>query len=222
MASRNRVFTTLLITCTAVPALAIGSYAAWAHAGKDYFLPRNFAQVEPGVFRSGRLSSYTAEPTLRSHHVGVVVSLIDDADDPEGAKPMVDAMKDLGVRRVRLSMDGNGIGSPDRYATAIDAIVAAKREGIPVLVHCNAGAQRTGGVIAAYELIVRGLPPDQVRAEMIARGHDPRRNPKLIPWINANLPAIAADLARRGDIPAPPGAASRTVPAMLVSGTDNR
>ncbi len=185
--------------------LPVPAYALWRSKLRDVFFPRNFDVVIPGVlYRSGRMSTLTAERTLRENHIAVAISLIDDSDEPDLAKPMVEAFTAVGLERVRLSMDGNGTSTAARYAVAVDAIVAARRAGKPVLVHCNAGAQRTGGVIATYKLLVLGEDPRVVKADLLRHGHDPHSNPKLIPWLNANLPAIAADLKARGDIPAVP------------------
>ncbi len=75
-----------------------------------------------------------------------------------------------------------------------------------MLVHCIAGAQRTGGVIACYELLVEHRPPAQVYAELRRFGHDPRDNPHLLDYLNAHMAEIAAGLVADGTIdraPAP-------------------
>jgi protein tyrosine/serine phosphatase len=74
------------------------------------------------------------------------------------------------------------------------------REGKPVLVHCAAGAQRTGGVVALYRLLVQGKSPEFAFAEMQKYKYDPRRSPKLLEYVNSHIGEIAEDLVRDGTI----------------------
>lgn len=189
----------------------------WAQDVKGRVFPRNFDVVEAAgtggaggtggtgvLFRSGRLADTIAERTLREHRIGAVVSLIADTDDPENAKGIVDAVKKVGADRVVVPMDGSGVSTVEKYVDAVEAIVKFEKEGKPVLVHCNAGAQRTGGVVATYELLVKGWPVEKVRGDLLSHGHDPAQNAKLIPWLNESLPAIGAELVKRGVIASVP------------------
>lgn len=174
----------------------------WFQDVKDRVFPRNFGVVEAGLlYRSGRLNMATAEDTFRDYNIKHVVSLISDGDKPEEAKPMVDAIGELGIGRTVIPMHGDGYArTAGHYANAIQAIVDAEKAGHAVLVHCNAGAQRTGGVIGTYQLLIRKQTPEQVVATMKSYGHDPHDNPDLLPWINKNLPEIAKQLKENGYI----------------------
>jgi protein tyrosine/serine phosphatase len=66
-----------------------------------------------------------------------------------------------------------------------------------VLVHCVAGAQRTGGVIAGYEMLVEKKPVDEAYSQMRKYGHDPRDNPHLIDYLNAHMGELAKMLVDR-------------------------
>lgn len=181
--------------------LLVSGWVLWIQFGKDLTFPRNFSAVESGlVYRSGRLSVTTAESALRDNNIGAVVSLISDNDKPEDALPMKQAVELLGIQRVVFPMNGNGIATPERYALAVEAMVEATKQGRPVLVHCNAGAQRTGGVVATYQMLVRQVDPRLAMREMVLRGHDRERNPRLVPWLNENMGTIATILARQGVI----------------------
>lgn len=169
----------------------------WWYAGlRNWFEPVNFGVVEPGrIYRSGQISEHIIRKTLEQNHVGVIVSLSgDESPDADAEKS---AAAELGVDHIYLGgLAGDGIGDPNVYPKALAQILQANQKGKAVLVHCQSGAQRTGGVIAAYRILVEGEPPDRAFAEMRKYGHDPKHNPKLIPFIEEHLPQWRKQLAR--------------------------
>src|SRR5262249_30794903 len=86
------------------------------------------------------------------------------------------------------------------YARAVSAVAEAARQGKPVLVHCAAGTQRTGGVVALYRLLVQGKTPEFAFAEMREYKYDPHYSPHLLNYLNEHIAEIAADLVQDGTI----------------------
>ncbi len=98
-------------------------------------------------------------------------------------------------------MSGNGIGDVNDYASAVAAIANAEKQNLPALVHCAAGAARTGGVIAVYRLLVQKTDPNIVEDEMEKYGyhvHDNKRS--LLPFLNNNMAEFAIRLKQAGVI----------------------
>lgn len=177
-------------------ALACGVIGWWYAGLRNWFEPVNFGIVEPGrIYRSGQISSHVIRNALEQNHVGLILSLSgEESPDADAEKS---AAAELGVNRIYLAgLAGDGIGDPNVYPKALEKILRANQDGKAVLVHCQSGAQRTGGVIAAYRILVEGEPPDQAFAEMRKYGHDPKHNPKLIPFILEHLPEWKQQLAR--------------------------
>jgi protein tyrosine phosphatase (PTP) superfamily phosphohydrolase (DUF442 family) len=167
--------------------IGIGLTITWFAGLRNRFLPVNFGVVEPGkIYRSGQISQQVVRGTLKKNHIGVIINLTSD-DTPDG-KAEHTAAGELGVSEVHLGLGGDGLGDPSVYPKALAEMVRANREGRAVLVHCQSGAQRTGGIIATYRILVEGKSPDEAFAEMKAYGHDPRHNPLLIPFIREHLP----------------------------------
>ena len=108
---------------------------------------------------------------------------------------------ELGIPRLSFVLRGNGTGNPDRYPQAIAAIINADRQGKAVLVHCQSGAQRTSGVIAVYRMLVEGKSEAEAFAEAERYGHDPKRNPELIPFVGAHLDQWKEQLAAEHLLP---------------------
>ena len=72
------------------------------------------------------------------------------------------------------------------------------RDGKSFLVHCHAGAQRTGSVIAAFRVLVLGHPAEDAYAELGRYGWDADDDQVLLTYLNRNLPRVAEELAARG------------------------
>lgn len=177
-------------------ALACGFTGWWYGGLRNRFEPVNFGVVEPGkLYRSGQISEHVIRKTIQSNHVGLILSLSgDESPDLEAEKK---AAADLGIDRVFLGgLAGDGIGDPNVYPEAIAEIVKANQSGKAVLVHCQSGAQRTGGVVAAYRILVEGEQPEKAFEEMRRYGHDSKHNPNLIPFIRTHLAEWKVQLAR--------------------------
>ncbi len=182
-----------------------GGLVLWNKVLKERIYPKRFGAVAEGViYRSGQIHGSLIGPTLEKYHIQTIVDLTgEDADEADNQAEVIAADK-LGVDHVRLSMKGNGIGSVDKYATAIALLDEAANEKRPTLVHCAAGSQRTGGVVAGYRLLIEHEDPADVLAEMQQYDWDPRGDAVLVEFLDENLPAIAAALVERGVIPKVP------------------
>lgn len=190
----------------AVVLVVAGLLAAFGRDVRDrYFVPRNWAAVEPGrIYRSGQLSRQLVKSTLEANGIKAIVFMSED----KAGRPDVEAERaaaaEMGIERHNFPLGGDGVGNPVRYADAIEVLARCDRAGRPVLVHCHTGAQRTGGAVALYRVLVQGRSGRDAYAELLRYGHDPRENPKLVPFVNRRMPEIARALADRGVIPAVP------------------
>ena len=184
----------------AVAAVAAG-VTIWETVLKERFVPRRWGVVEPGmIYRSGMLSEHVVEETLTRHGIRVIVSLVNEEygrADQNAERRVADK---LGIERLVFPLDGDGTGEVDVYAQAVAAIDRARKAGRPVLVHCVAGTNRTGGVIAVYRLLVQGKRPAQAYAEMRHYRWDPRDNPDLLKFLNDHMGELARQLADMGVI----------------------
>jgi protein tyrosine/serine phosphatase len=182
-----------------------GGIWLWHDVIQDRVIPKRWGCVEQGaIYRSGELSPALIERTLRKNDIQVIVSLTGEKPDDPDQNAERQAAKELGIELLRFGLGGDGTGDIEHYAQAIAHIVKAKQEGKAVQVHCAAGTQRTGGVIACYRLLVRGDPKDDVLREMRSYDWDPQDNPKLVPYVNENMPTLAARLVELGVIESVP------------------
>ena len=194
--SRTRRWTLGLLACGLI---VVTAAVAWGEV-KYRFIPKRFGVVEEGrVYRSGQLSMQMLEPTLRDHDIDLIIDLNRvDPRVPEQAFEERTAAA-MHVEHLRFPMRGDGTGDFEVYTDAVATLIAARREGRTVLVHCTAGSQRTGNVVAAFELLALGKPADEVYETMKRFDWEPCDSP-MIEYLNAHLPTLAERLQERGMI----------------------
>jgi protein tyrosine/serine phosphatase len=184
------------VIIVALVLVGVGFIIAWNNGLRTYLRPKKWGVVEPGrLYRSGQISQRLIRPTLTKNHIGLIIDMsIEDTPDTRAER---EAVKQLNIQRVALPLRGNGVGNPDYYVTALSMIIEAERKQCPVLVHCQAGTERTGGVIAAYRILVDGMSEEQAFAEARSYGHNDRENPHLVPFIEEHLKEWKTALAER-------------------------
>lgn len=176
-----------------------GGIWLWHDVIQDRVIPKRWGCVEQGaIYRSGKLSAALIERTLKKNDIQVIVSLTGEKPGDPDHVAEIRAAEKLDIELLRFGLGGDGTGDIENYAQAIATIVKAKKEGKAVQVHCAAGTQRTGGVIACYRLLVKGDPKDDVLREMRSYDWDPQDNPKLVPYVNENMHTLATRLVELG------------------------
>jgi protein tyrosine/serine phosphatase len=174
---------------------------AWEKFIEDYVIPKNFGVVEAGqIYRSGHISPLLIKKTLMKYNIKGVISLIGDSTSNVFDNAERKAASELGIERLIFGLRGNGTGDVNDYAKIIAAICRFQREGKPVLIHCASGAERTGGVIAVYRLIVQRKDVGFVREEMSHYGFNPDVDINLRRFLNDNMMEIAKRLKQMGVI----------------------
>lgn len=171
-----------------VTAVALSGWFFRYHVRDDLFA-RNFGVVEAGqIYRSGRQTPAMMERIVKAHGIKTIIDL--GAFEP-GSREEASAdqtAKALGVARHRFGLFGDGTGDPNEYVAALRLLADPALR--PVLVHCAAGAQRTSGCVVLYRHLVQGRPLTEAFPESFEFKHDPRRNPKLRPYLDRWSAAI--------------------------------
>lgn len=168
---------------------------------RDRFIPKRWGVVEEGkIYRSGQLSRHLIKETLEKHRIQRIVDLTFDNPNDANHTAEVATAAELGIEHKLYPLESDGTGDAHIYAQAVAAVVDAERRGQPVLVHCYAGSQRTGGVVALYRLLVQHKSPQDVLNEMRRYKYDPQESPNLLNYLNEHIGEIASDLVRRGTI----------------------
>ncbi|MCG3121966.1 MAG: hypothetical protein GIKADHBN_00339 [Phycisphaerales bacterium] len=153
--------------------IALG-VAAWSRGQ-----PKNFGVVEEGrIYRSGELTPAALKNVVERYHIRTIIDL--GAHEPGSGEEARDqrAAAALGLTRYVLRLEGDATGNPNNYVHALRLMNDPGNQ--PVLVHCSAGAQRTGCVVMLQRHIVEGKPYGEVFGEAITHRHDAGDNPHLL------------------------------------------
>lgn len=141
-------------------------------------VPKNFGTVEPGLlYRSGGLTTAAFKGVVETHGIRTVVDLGGFDTDPAADRRAQRAAEAMGVRRVVLPLSGDATGDPNRYVEALRIITDPAAQ--PVLIHCSAGAHRTGCAVALFRAVVEGWDDERALREAENFRHDPEDNPRL-------------------------------------------
>lgn len=185
----------------AVVIAIVGCALVWNNLLRDYLTPKRFVAVEPGkLYRSGQISSGLIRDVLIDHEIALVVDL--NGLEPkwrEHQDAEQEAVASLGVDYMRFPLIGDGTGRLKHFAQAIAAIHAAEKSGQPTLVHCAAGARRTGAVIALYQVLVQGIPTEQAIYEL-GRYGSPLKDSAMLSFVNRQMRPLAVRLQKDGII----------------------
>ncbi|MBM84302.1 MAG: hypothetical protein CMJ78_27415 [Planctomycetaceae bacterium] len=173
---------------------------------KYRFIAKRFSVVTPGiVYRSGQLSKWKLEPTLKENNIQAVVAMMGTVPPTKYHDFEIKRLEELGVPLIRHGLDADGVGLRGDgtgpvicYIDALCTIDGLEREGKPCLIHCSAGSSRTGVTIALYRLLLKKQSPESVYDEFVSLGGHAEREEKTIPYLNENIEHIARQLVERG------------------------
>ena len=126
----------------------------------------NFHIVAPGIMRSAQPSHEAIEILQRDYGLKTILNL--RSTEGEITKERKHAEK-LGITFISIPMRGEQKQSIEKIERCLDIISNQDRQ--PVLVHCYAGKDRAGLVIAAYRIKYHCWSLDQALTEMFAYGY---------------------------------------------------
>lgn len=200
--AKNKKFLKIVIAVCVVIGAGV---LFWEEFLEDRLVAKRWGVVEPGkIYRSGQVSSYLIEPMLRENKIEKVIALNGSDLNKPYLKSEVETARKLKIDHQVLHLIGDGTGDVEDYAEAVAEIMRCEKAGKPVLVHCAAGAQRTGGVVAAYRMLVQKKTPEEAYRELLQYDWKPKKDQALIDYLNQNLAALSKLLEQKIEWYEPP------------------
>lgn len=182
--------------------LGAGFYI-WDEILKPRWIPKRFAVVVPDrLYRSGQLSRHLVESTLEKWDIDLVIDLNGIVEGDLDQKAELDAVEKLGIEHQRCGLAGDGRGDINSYIRALSLIHEGLKNDRKILVHCTAGSQRTGGVIAMYRVLFEGASLEDAVEEMKRHGWRPPRDEILLRYLNEKMDQLLAGLRQQEIEPA--------------------
>jgi protein tyrosine/serine phosphatase len=143
-----------------------------------YAQAKRLREVEPGrVYRSGQLNADGFRAARDQYGIRTVICLRDDDPDPDVNQQFLpggdtvkesDLCRDLGMNFVFIAPDlVSRRQVPQRRPEAIERFLEVMDDpaSYPVLIHCNAGLNRTGVLVAVYRMEYQNWSRDQAFRE---------------------------------------------------------
>ncbi len=120
------------------------------HAG-DYGIVPNIRETDPGRFyRSAQLKANTLEKLIKKKNIKTVINLRGENKGGEWYQNEIRVTQELGATHYDIGMGASRLPHKDDLKKLLAIYETAER---PILIHCLAGADRTGEATAIYEML---------------------------------------------------------------------
>lgn len=157
-----------LTVMAGVRAIGLAVALLVGHVGYLHLSGNLHPVIDGELYRAGQLSPSALRQAVADHGIRSIINLrgANDADWYRAERATAD---ELGLHYVNFPMTSRRLFSQDQARDVIEILRTAPK---PVLVHCAAGADRTGLVSALYLAAVARLPEAVAESQLSIRyGH---------------------------------------------------
>ncbi len=204
-ASTNRSSLKWIVAGAVLFFVAVGVAIKWYSSNVWKF---RFGIVEDGaLYRSAQPSAKQLERIVARYGIRTVVNLRrSGTDDGANFQEEESAAKAIGIEFINIPYTNDD--AQEHIAKFLNVMCdSAKR---PVLVHCSAGKERTGVMVAAYRISRHGWTLEKALAEMEDYGFDPADGQRFVEAVREFARRFAAGARTDGrSETAKPGSGSR-------------
>jgi len=131
--------------------------------------------LKPLVYRSAQLKAKDLAHLIAEKDIDIVLNVRGGSDTEEWYKKEKELVLSLGKEYHSLGFSVYRPPNRERFNDIINVIEKAKAENKNLLIHCRAGADRTGLISAVSQVILYDFPPEEAyRSSLnLAYGHLP-------------------------------------------------
>jgi len=161
-------------------ALALTAGVICSYCAIIQFLGNVHVVVEHQFYRSAELNKTALQRVIREDGIKSILNLQGFSPDKSWYADEIAASQELGVAHYDYGISARSVVTPDRINEILNIIRDAPK---PMLVHCKAGADRTGLISAIYLAKIRGVMVDQAASQLsLYYGH--------FPWLGSRTAAM--------------------------------
>ncbi|MBY0414969.1 MAG: tyrosine-protein phosphatase [Bdellovibrionales bacterium] len=133
----------------------------------DYGLVNNIHETDPGkLYRSAQLKDHELKKLILKRKIKTVINLRGEGVDKDWYQKELRASNELGVAHFDIAMSASRLPHKDDLRKLLALYETAER---PILIHCLAGADRTGEAAALYQMIYMGKSKDEAIKQLSIR-----------------------------------------------------
>jgi protein tyrosine/serine phosphatase len=160
----------------------VGVVALLAGAWAGYLrVSGNFHAIDEGViYRSGQLSGSQFSEEIRKYGIKTILNLRGNNIGRSWYDDEIKASNAARIRHIDYPISSGTDLTDNQVAELTDILRTAPR---PILIHCEAGSDRTGLISALYKLLVARRPVEESSRQLSFRyGH--------FPWLGSQTVAM--------------------------------
>ncbi len=150
----ERFYRTRLGMMLALPALVAGCGVGELDDYAPLTLYDNFHAIERGTaYRSAQLDSTTMRLVLDEYDIKTVINLRGENPERVWYVREREAVNEAGATLVDIAMSAHSLPPREKLLALYDTFQTAE---YPILMHCQAGADRSGAAAAIWRMVMRG------------------------------------------------------------------
>ncbi len=114
----------------------------------------NFHEVDPGkLYRSNQLTGKQFSKAIEKLGIKTIINLRGESPTKEWYQEESQVAEEYGVELINIKMRASHIPTKENLIKLLESFESAER---PILIHCQAGADRTGEATAIYQMEYMG------------------------------------------------------------------
>ncbi|MFI4883507.1 MAG: protein-tyrosine phosphatase family protein [Phycisphaerales bacterium JB064] len=186
-----------LAASIAVLVALVAAVIWYADDGHELFWPKRWGVVQEGaIYRSGEPTLRATRRVVKEMGIRTIIDLGAHTPGTHEEESAAALAQELGVQRYRFGLIGDATGDPNDYVLALRIMNDPAHQ--PVWVHCAAGSERTGCLVAMHRVINEDWGVEEAYDETHEYDHDD--NPYLKPMLERWLPSVRTAYLEGGQI----------------------